>query len=325
MALSIDTLTASTMYYQSKQMSDEVTACNPLLTQLDGKGKKVAVRGGTELREPVMYDGSALQWFDGMETLSHAQPETSTCFVYNWKFAQVPVVISKKEELINADSEERMFELLGNRIDGAKAKMKNGMNTAFMGDGTAFGGKCIMGLSGLFPASNTAGSLGTIARSGNSFAQHLSYSFSTDLTKAWSITTIQEGLLAVWMQIARGGDEPDIYLMTRTPFSYYHQSLTPIQVATKADSALRKAGNKTLEYMGGEVVLANGYGDGAASTELIYALNTNYMKLKYHPDLWMKRLGSIREPKDQAGSIQYIGAAGTITCNAPNFIARIAA
>jgi hypothetical protein len=320
MAVNVNTLLTTTLFHQSKEISDELTKSDAILTQLSSRDRIVKVAGGYELREPCMYQGPTIQWFDGMEQLNTTQAEVATVFQYDWALCSVPIVISKKEELMNSDSEERMLDLLDTRVQAARAGLKNGVATALRADGTT--AKSMVGLAGLLPSTNT-GTIGGIARSSNTMAQHVIYSFASNLSKAWSAATIQEGLLANWMTTTRGNDGWDLLLATQTPFGCCHQSLTAIQRITK-DSELAKAGFRTLEYMGGEMVLDTGFGETAA-TELIYALNTNYIKLKVHRDFWMQALGSPREPVDQAGTIKFLGGMGALTVSAPNFLARIAA
>lgn len=316
MALTVSEMLATTLQAQSEEVADLVMASNAISVKL--KKNVVKKSGGFEIRVPARYQGSTLQMFSYWEKLNTTSPEAVTTFQYDWKQGAVPVGVSGQEQRMNGGSREQLLDLVAERVDGAKAKLANGIASQFRSDGTGNGGKDFTGLAALVATTATTGSPGGIDRSVYSWAQNRTYDFSSSLGAACSAATVEDGLLGAWMPSNRGADKPDLILAGQTLFKAYHQALRSMAVLTNPSSDLAKAGFKALDFMGADVVLDEAYGDDAYSV-LGYMLNTKYLKLYAHRDLYFSKLGEDRIPQDQDGVIMYWGIMGNLTDAAPNF------
>lgn len=313
MAIAISETVATTLFHQREETADSISNSIPILLRLKSKGLIETVSGGYEYRMPVEYASSTGTWFAGYEQLPTTPADIYSAFAFEPKQAVVPCTASGFEVRINKGSKYQLVKFLTGKIENSKKALRNLVDTSLQGDGTSYSGKELTGMAAHVAASPTAGSIGGQTRSGYSWAQNQTYGFAADLGKAWSAATIQEGLLAAWLEVVRGNEQPDLGLLTATPWKYYHQSLTPMQRMTN-DSDLAKAGFQTLKFMNVDCVLNAGYGI-TESTANIRLLTTDGWRFFVHEDLNFSSLGGKREPVDQDALIAYVGVMGNLCCS----------
>lgn len=316
MALTVNEMLATTIQAQSDEVADLVMNSNAVLAKL--KKGVVKKSGGFEIRVPARYQGPTIKMFSYWEKLDTTSPEAVTTFQYDWKQGAVPVAISGQEKRMNGGSREQLKDLVAERIDASVSSLQNGITSQLRSDGTGNGGKDFTGLAALVATTATTGSPGGIDRSTYTWARNRTYGFAADLGSALSAATVEDGLLGAWMPVSRGADKPDLILAGQSLFKAYHQAMRSMAVLTNPSGDLAKAGFKTLDFMGAELVLDEAYGDDAYSV-YGYMLNTKYMKLYAHRDLYFSKLGEDRIPQDQDGVIMYRGIMGNLTDAAPNF------
>ena len=114
-------------------------------------------------------------------------------------------------------------------------------------------------------------------------------------------------LLAI--SCTRGTDRPDLYIGDQVSYLHYLESLQPIQRITNTEMA--GYGFTTLKYyLGGDadVVLDNGY----CPAKTLYALNTDYIYLRPHPELNFAPLGGERQPFNQDSFVKFLGFMGNM-------------
>ncbi len=244
--------------------------------------------------------------------------------------AAVAVSISGLEELQNA-GEERVIDLLDSRIRNAEKTMMNNMSNDAYSDGTADGGKQIGGLQLLVADTGTSGTVGGIDAGTWGFWQNYVASFaSNSLTPG--AATIQTMMNRTYQNITRQRDYPDLWIGDNTYYRYYMESLQAIQRVSSDKDGM--AGFMNLKYMNSDVVFDGGFqgtttgnvstgsplgaggswlsGTGAPANHL-YALNTDYIRLRPHRDRNMVPLNPDRFSVNQDAMVKLIAWAGNMT------------
>lgn len=156
-------LTAS-VARRSRQVQDIVYNSTPLMAILKDKGKiKTKRAGGPELRIPVEFDKLTAQWFTGYDKIEITPRELLNSAVFNWSRVVAPFSLNGTELLYNAGDEE-VIDLMEFYIDAAEKSAKESMEVAIVGDGTADGGRQMIGLGGAIPIVPNAGIYGGISR-----------------------------------------------------------------------------------------------------------------------------------------------------------------
>jgi len=135
----------------------------------------------------------------------------------------------------------------------------NGLSQGVYGDGTV--ANSVGGLQLLVSSSPTSGVVGGIDRSQWSFWQNQSWSASTNGSTTLSSATIIQMMDALWVQLIRGRDSPDLIIADNVCYRYYLNALQAIQRVTQTSSApdMAEAGFQSLKYITADVVLDGGF------------------------------------------------------------------
>ena len=271
------------------------------------KGRIKPVSGGRTIVEELAYaENSTYKRYSGYELLNIMPSDVFTAAEFDWKQAAVAVSISGLEQLQNSGP-EAVIDLLESRIENAEITMRNNISTDMYSTGTADGGKQIGGLQLLVADASSSGTVGGIDRASWTFWRNK----FTDNGTAWTSSNITAKMNAMYVQLVRGSDKPDLLIADNVTFTAYLESLQAIQRIT--DSKLGAAGFQTLQYMGGiPVVLDGGYGGGAPASHM-YFLNTDYICWRPHRDRNMVPLEPDRFSVNQDAMVKLIGWAGNMT------------
>lgn len=313
----VSDIIATTLEARSGKIADNVTNNNALLRLLKEKGKIRTVSGGRLIYEELSFaENGNGGWYSGYDTLPTAPQDVLSAAEFSWKQYAVPVVMSGLEMLQNA-GREQVIDLLESRIAVAEGTMSNAISTGLYSDGTGSGGKQLTGLDAAVPVDPTTGTYGGINRAVWTFWRSQVYDpASTPIS-----TTIQAYMNTLWASCVRGSDSPDLIMAGSTIWSTYMASLQAIQRVTTAAAA--GAGFKSVEYMGVPVVLDGGIG-GAANTNTMYFLNTNYLHFRPHKDRNMVPLSPSRRASfNQDAEAQILAWAGNLTCSGARYQGRL--
>jgi hypothetical protein len=156
-------LTAS-VARRSKQVQDIVYDSTPLTAILRDRGNiKVKRAGGPELRVPIQFDKLDAQWFTGYDKLEITPKELLNSAVFNWSRVVGMFSLTGTELLYN-QGEEEVIDLMEFYIDAAEQSVRESFEVAMVGDGTANGGRQMIGLGGAIPVIPNTGTYGGIDR-----------------------------------------------------------------------------------------------------------------------------------------------------------------
>ncbi len=248
-------IVATTIESRSKKLADNVTKNNALLSRLNQRGNIRTVSGGSLIFEELSFSENAnTGWYSGYDLLPVAAQDVLSAAQFDFKQAACPVVISGLDQLKNA-GKEQMIDLLEGRIKVAEASMMNLLAQGVYSDGTAAGGKQVVGLNAAVPVTPTTGTYGGIDRATWTFWRSKSTTSGATLTAA----TVQGAFNDMWASLVRGADRPDLIVVDNFMWGVYLASLQALQRFTGTETG--NLGFPTIMYMDADVVL-DGCSDG---------------------------------------------------------------
>ncbi len=315
---SVSDIIATTIEKRSRKIADNVTKNNALLSRLEKKGKSRPFSGGRLIYEELSFaeNGNA-GFYSGYDLLPVSAQDVISASQFDIKQAACPVVISGLELLQNAGPEQ-MIDLLSARIDVAESTMKNLICGGLYSDGTANGGKSIVGLDAAIPdvaTGSQADTYGGISRATWSF-------WRTQYDAAVTNATIQSHMNAMWANLQRGMDRPDLIMVDNLFWAAYVASLQAQQRFTSAESAT--LGFPSVKFMDADVVLDGGIG-GFCPSGTAFMLNTNYLHYRPHSARNFVSLSpNKRYSINQDAEVQILAWAGALTCSGAQFQGRLA-
>jgi hypothetical protein len=313
----ISDIIATTIQSRTGQIADNVTKNNALLSRLKKRGNIKTFSGGNVILEELSFAENAnASWYSGYETLPIAAQDVISAAQYDIKQAACPVTISGLEQLQNA-GKEQIIDLLESRISVAEATMANLIADGVYSDGTGFSGKEITGLAAQVPTDPTTGTVGGIDRATWTFWQSQVYDATTDGGAATTAANIQQYFNALWAELVRGSDRPDLIVVDNAYWAYYMASLQANQRFTSSSDAT--AGFVSVKFMDADVVLDGGIG-GYMSSKEAYFLNTKYIKFRPHRERNMVPLSpNKRYSVNQDAEVQILAWAGNLTASGLQF------
>jgi len=308
-----DDIVTTTLRNRSGKVADNATVTTAFLDRMRRKGKvKPADSGRSIVQELEIGLNPNGGWYAGLDTLNTNLFEPLSAAEYDWKQAYVPAVWSGLDKLRN-QGEMATVNLVMARVKNAEKSLVDLVAQAAYSDGTSFGGKQMHGL-GLFVVTNPAtGSVGGIDRASNTFwrNQTATVTLTTGINiAATNPSNYMAALNSLSIACTRGADRPDLYVADALHYNAYLSSLQGIQRISNNEMAA--AGFTNLKYFGvggdADFVLDNGY----CPTSTTFALNTDYLYLRPHPDRDFVPFGGDRIPDNQDGTVRFIGFTGNL-------------
>jgi hypothetical protein len=309
-----DDIVTTTLRNRSGKLADNATVTTAFLDRLRRKGKvKPADGGRTIVQELEISLNPNGGWYAGLDTLNTNMHEPFSAAEYDWKQAYVPAVWSGLEKMQNK-GELATINLVTSRVKNSEKSLVDLVAQAAYSDGTSFGGKQLHGLGLFVVASPSTGSVGGIDRASNAFWQNQTATVTVTggviNIAASNPSNYLAALNSLSINCTRGADRPDMYVADSIHYNFYLSSLQPLQRITNMDMA--GFGFTSLKYNGvggnADFVLDNGY--CPASTT--FALNTDYIYLRPHPDRDFVPFGGDRIPVNQDGTVRFIGFTGNL-------------
>jgi hypothetical protein len=319
---SVSDIVATTIQSRTRQIADNVTKNNALLSRLNQRGNVKTFSGGsTILQELSFAENSNAGFYSGYDLLPVAAQDVISAAEFTIKQLACPVVMSGLEMLQNS-GREAFIDLLESRINVAEATMANRLAGAIYSDGTGSGGKEITGLNAAVPSAPTTGTYGGIDRATWTFWQSKLYDFSVaGVTPPPTGAQMQTGLNTLWASLVRGSDRPDLIVLDANYWGIYTASLQANQRFT--DPSTGSLGFPTLKFMDADVVLDGGIG-GFCPANTGFMLNTKYLFMRPHRDRNMVSLSpNKRYATNQDAEVQILAWAGNLTCSGAQFQGRI--
>ena len=313
----ISDIVATAIENRSRKLADDVTKNNALLTRLEQRGNQRTISGGSTILEEIMFAENAnAGWYSGYDLLPVAAQDMISAAQFDLKQCACPVVWSGLDKLRNS-GKEQMIDLLEGRLKASEATMANLLAAGVYSDGTAAGGKQIIGLQAAVPVVGNAGVYGGIDRAAWPFWRTQSTTAGAAIDK----TNVQAAFNTMWASLVRGSDRPDLIVVDNYMWNAYLGSLQAQQRFT--DPSTAKLGFPSLLYMDADIVLDGGIG-GYAVAKTAYFLNTKYFFYRPHVDRNMVPLDPTkRYAINQDAEVQILAWAGAVTCSGQMFQGRL--
>ncbi len=306
-----DDIATSTLRKRSKKVSNAFVTNNILLDRLKTKGMLKPTDGGRSLVKEISYKANeTVKRYSGYETLDIRPQHHLTSAEYTLRQMAVAVTMSGLEMLTN-DGSSQVLNLLEQRIENAEQSMIEVLGGDVWSDGSADGGKQLGGLQ-LLVSDTGLGTVGGIPSDTWSFWRNKAVSMSGSGMGTMSATTIQSGMNRVYHSLVLGRQHPDLIIANTKAYMWYLESLQTIQRITKDTDA--SAGFQSLKYMGSDVVLDGGIGDGDGpqADGRMYFINSSTMFYSPHKDRDMVPLNPTRHVVNQDAMVKLIAWAGTM-------------
>ena len=309
-----DDIVTTTLRNRSGKLADNATKTTALLDRMRRRGKvKPASGGRTIVQELEVALNTNGGWYAGYDTLNTNPFEPFSAAEYDWKQAYVPVVWSGLEKLKNM-GEFEVIDLVSNRVKNAERSLYDLVASSSYSDGSGSGGKQLHGLGLFVVADPSSGTVGGIDRGAQDFWRNqvttVTMSGAQVNIASQAPSTFLAALNSLAIACTRGSDRPDLYVADAIGYKNYLESLQPIQRIS--DETLAGYGFTNLKYYGvgsrADFVLDNGY----CPTKTVYALNTEYIYLRPHPDRNFVPFGGDRIPVNQDATVRFLGFTGNM-------------
>lgn len=266
-------MVTTTLRNHKKEVVDNVSDQNALLTWLKAKGHIKTESGGYEIVLPLDYaENGTYQRYSGYDSLNTSASDVLSAAKYDWAQVAIHVTASGRELKMN-NSEQRMVNLVKARIKNAMRTAANNMSVDIYSDGALT--NQIGGLAALITQAGT-GTVGGINSSTYTFWKNQ----FVDMTSPAS-TNIIGYMNQAWLSLVRGTDKPDLIVSSHDLYNYYESALQANQ--RYADSKAASAGFESLKYKTASVIFDSNT-NFTTTTEDMYFLNTDYLYLIEHSE-----------------------------------------
>lgn len=312
---------------RSSAIEDLVSDSNPLYNVLKRKGRFRAF-SGPEIRQTLQFNKQAAQWYSGYDLLSNSPIELFNDAVWTPKAVAVPVSLTGQEIRANQGMNQ-IVDIVDATMEAAEGALVDAFDVALHGDGTADGGKALIGLAGAIPIITNAGVYGGISRVDNAMWRTSTFNansaFPTIGTQV-DATTIRPMLSRIMSQRSRNNRAADLFIMSEEHYWAYDAATTAIQRISK-EGSLASMGFQSIEYIGGgkraEIVLASGLNSNMPSNTT-YGIETQSLSIRYREGYNFATLfdGDGQRPINQDAIAQFIGWEGEMCLTNPVFCWR---
>jgi len=284
-----DEILSTTLKNYIPKLTDNIFSARPLFYALTNGRTIRRISGGAKIVVPVLYGtNSTAGSYSGTDTISTTAQTGISAAEYSWKQYAATVTINGIEEAQN-NGEAQIIDLLEGKIFQTQETIIENMNAMFWSNGAGNGGKDWLGLNALVGTGNDSGSaIGGID--------------ATDSDNDWwrSTLTNQGGVLTVaamatlYNSVSVGNDQPTIIITDQDEYEAY-EALLDGQIRY-TDTDVADGGFQNLLFKGAPVTF-DSHADLAGK---MFFLNTKYLQLVAHSDVWFKPTPFVRPTNQDA-------------------------
>lgn len=315
----LDALFSTSLSNYNRKLQDAISSSVPLLKKMQASKAWKSYSGGTDLRVPLMYQLTRGDSYKGYDLLPTDPTDGITHAVYQWARWATPVSISEDEETDNS-GEGKLIELLSSKIMQSELGLKedfnqqilqgNGMNGGNVYDPYTSGNN---GSTGLLPLAHlihydptSVLAVGNLDQDTRTWWRNV----TTDFSGVTTTTGLLQKVITLINNCSKGpGGIPDLILCDQTTFEWleiavYHRTRhSPEEVANFpfANFKFRGVIFTWDEHVSDPV--NNVTNTGTAG--VIYALNTSFFEMRYHPQVNFKH-DPFQKPHNQAAKSSHI-------------------
>lgn len=271
----------------SRETQDIVYNATPLTRILRDSGRiRVKRAGGPELRIPIEFDKLSATWFTGYDKIPITPKELLNSAVFPWSRV-VGMFSLNGTELLYTSGEEEIIDLMAFYIEAARKSVREAWEEAIVSDGTAQGGRQMIGFGGAIPVVPNAGIYGGISRVDvanwrTSFFDIPNGDVSGFTT--WDATTARPIIELLSLARSRGSMYPDLWIFDANSYKAVSASFMAHQrLATERSARLGYAGLAYHTHAGlAELVAAGGVGN-VMPANTAFGIDTNSLSIYEFP------------------------------------------
>ena len=281
-----DEILSTTLKNYVPKLTDNIFSARPLFYALTNGQTIRRVSGGAKIVVPVIYGtNSTAGSYSGTATISVTAQTGISAAEYDWKQYAATVTINGIEEAKN-NGEAQIIDLLEGKIFQTQETIIENMNTMLFGNGTGNSSKDWLGLSALVGSTGSPGGIDATDADNSWWRSAVTNQGSAAITIA--------SMATLYNNCSVGNDQPTIIITGQNQYEAYEALLTDQIRYTDTDMA--DSGFQNLLFKGAPITF-----DGTLAGEgKLYMLNTKYLQLVAHSDVWFKPTPFVRPTNQDA-------------------------
>lgn len=257
---------SSTLPQYMPTLVDNVFKSIPLCVKLIER-ENMKYDGGSELRQPFIFDRLPTGWYTGQDQLNISQKQTQTAMRFDWKLGYAAINIPMSELLMNS-GQNAVTSLVTSKMQTGEISLREMIADSLFSDGSGSAGKEIIGLA---QAVHDTGSYGGIPRTTNEGSKLISYVDASggdlslaQMQRAYGRATIEP-------------EHPDLIITTQSQFNRIWALVQANQRFAAAPGLLGEVGFAGINFNGAVIVQ-----DQSCPPGTLYMLNTRWIKMIFH-------------------------------------------
>lgn len=294
-----DQIATTTLQRYRPRFADAVTDKSAVMFNIKKRGGVEEQAGGRTLVEPVIFgENTTVKSYRDHDKLAVDPQEGQTSSEYPWASLAGSLVISGRQEFLNAEGKTRVLSLLKGKTMQLQMTMTNEFNRQSHGDGSGNGGKDLTGFAASIEngaAWNVYGGIDSnldlwwrnqwIGFDAFAQARLANGNFLQELEQDYRV--FRQVLTTFYNACMRNTDKLRLLLTGQRVHEYYESTITVNERFNKqgnvSDSNLANAGFENLLFKACPMIMDNivpntSISAGATNQELI-GLNTDFIKL----------------------------------------------
>jgi len=328
----LDSVFSTSLANYRKTLADNIGASNAFLNMLIAGGMYESFDGGTDIREPLMYELAPSDWYDGYDELPDNVTDGITESTWPSRQLATPISYSMKEVIQNR---QRIIDLVKSKIMQGEMGIQEGFATALMqgagtgsiqtaktGSGGATAIDPIAKIIDYTPTSSTV--IGNINQSTSSWWQN---------NTATSTATTYAGLLAEFLNFYNtcalgSGGPPDLILVNQGTYEYLSLALYNAYRNTQGDDKFPFTNIRLPFGSGGTLLVMDDKVPDVANDNIAiqagggtaFFINTKFFRLRFIPERNFSMLTdengkTFAKPSKGDSRLGHLAWMGALTCN----------
>tara|TARA_Y100000034_G_C6881253_1_gene403857 strand:- start:1077 stop:2051 length:975 start_codon:yes stop_codon:yes gene_type:complete len=297
-----------TMRVKRKRITDNISDRTNTLAYLRRSAVEFET-GGKEIEEDIEHALGSAEWFGGHQSMNTNEYDFLTAAFFPWRYIAAPITISFDKEM-ESRAASGAIKLLEAKSRNAMKTIMDAVNSAIYG---AQSGKSMLGLQDLVADAPTSGTVGGINRATHAFWRNQETSSTIDLDNLSGqfydgVTNMQ----TQWNAASDGNESPDVAFTTLANYGDYQNILSSTGYSRfEAKDKTKGIFNGAPSFNGVPVLY-----DRDCSTDHLYFLNTEFIKLKVQTDVNFSKT-PFRTPHDQFTKVAFIVFSCQLVINNP--------
>ena len=281
-----DEILSTTLKNYVPKLTDNIFSARPLFYALTNGQTIRRISGGAKIVVPVIYGtNSTAGSYSGTDTIDTTAQTGISAAEYDWKQYAATVTISGVEEAKN-NGEAQIIDLLEGKIFQTQETIIENMNTMLFGNGTGNSNKDWLGLSALVGSTGSPGGIDA-TDADNSW-------WRSAVTNQGSSASTLASMATLYNNCSVGNDQPTIGITGQNQYEAYEALL--VDQIRYTDTDMADGGFQNLLFKGCPLTF-----DGTLAGEgKLYFLNTKYLQLVAHSDVWFKPTPFVRPTNQDA-------------------------